>query len=221
MKRLKLTRALALLAGGTLALCSGGCVARAGVRAEPPPIAFSAPPTLVHAGSDVWVVYDYGYPVYYVDGDYWAYRDDVHAWYRADSYDASWVYVGVDIVPARIRHRDHRRYVHYRGSPGARVRRAPDAPALAPASRFDRPRGVPAPPRAEPRPERTRPPSPPPVRRAPERTRPSPRPAPERLAPSHRRAPEHVRPAPRRAPERVQPAPEPRRRERRDPKRQR
>ena len=85
---------------------------------------FNEPPPLVPVEGDVYVVRDYDQPVYYVDDSYWHVRGGT--WYRANSWNDSWVRVGVSIVPPRIIERDHRRYVHYRGRGDVHVYREHD-----------------------------------------------------------------------------------------------
>jgi hypothetical protein len=111
--------------GGT-ALLSLGCVAHAqagGYGEADAPVAFTEPPTLVEIDTDVWVVRDYDYPVYYVEGSYWVYRDNV--WWRSTAYDKGWARADVNVVPAVVVHRDHRAYVHYHGTSAARTRPGP------------------------------------------------------------------------------------------------
>ena len=141
MKTLRVISSLMLI--GAAAACSVGCTARAGVAGYArtgPPIYYSEPPTLVYVGPEVWVVQDAAYPVYYSDGYYWSYYDDV--WYRSDTYEGSWLRVDFNIVPTRIIHRDHTAYVHYRGSAGAQTRVAPRGPAMRPAA-LEHPHGGP------------------------------------------------------------------------------
>src|SRR5439155_23450075 len=70
-----------------------------------------------------WVVRDYDQPVYFVDEDYWVFRDGI--WYRSHSYEGGWARAEVNVVPAVIVHRDHRMYVHYHGAATAQTRVAP------------------------------------------------------------------------------------------------
>jgi len=128
MKRNALLLSLPLL--GAL---SAGCAVRAGVGATydpgpppPPPPANVEPPTLVAVDSGVWVVRDSDYPTYYIDDQYWVYRDNV--WYRSRYYDRDFVTVQVNVVPAPIVRRDHRAYIHFRGEAGAQTQIAPRAP---------------------------------------------------------------------------------------------
>jgi hypothetical protein len=121
MRTKKLIGAIAFIAG--TAAFGVGCMAHgsAGAYAEvDAPVVFVDPPTLVLVDSDVWVVRDYDYPVYYYSDFYWVYRDDV--WYRSHAYDGGWARVEVNVVPALIVRRDHRAYVHYHGSASAQTR---------------------------------------------------------------------------------------------------
>jgi hypothetical protein len=125
-------RNVLLLSLPLLGALSAGCVVRARAGATydpgppPPPPAYVEPPTLVAVDSGVWVVRDSDYPTYYVNDEYWVYRDDV--WYRSRYYDRDWVTVQVNVVPAPIVRRDHRVYVHFRGEAGAQTQIAPRAP---------------------------------------------------------------------------------------------
>ncbi len=112
--------AAALLTAGT------GCFghAEAGAHTEiDAPVVFEEEPTLVVVEPNVWVVRDYDYAVYYVDGYYWVYRDD--GWRRSRAYDRGWMTVEVSFVPRIIVSRDHHTYVHYHGPSNAPIRRAP------------------------------------------------------------------------------------------------
>jgi hypothetical protein len=132
------------LALGAAALVSG-CVAHAYGEADAP-VAFSAEPTLVVVEPDVWVVRDYDYAVYYVDGYYWVYRGDV--WYRSPTYERGWTTVEVNVVPRVIVSRDHHAYVHYHGAADAQTRKAPrERAAVAPAG--DKDKGARSPDRAD------------------------------------------------------------------------
>jgi hypothetical protein len=121
MRTEKLLGAIALI--GATAAFNAGCVGRAsaGAYAEvEAPVVFVEPPTLVLIDSGVWVVRDYEYSVYYYSDFYWVYRGGV--WYRSHAYDRGWATVEVDVVPSFVVHRDHRAYVHYRGSARAQTR---------------------------------------------------------------------------------------------------
>jgi hypothetical protein len=112
--------AAALLTAGT------GCFghAEAGAYTEvDAPVVFEEEPTLVVVEPNVWVVRDYDYAVYYVDGYYWVYRDD--GWRRSRAYDRGWMTVEMSFVPRIIVSRDHHAYVHYHGPSNAPLRRAP------------------------------------------------------------------------------------------------
>ena len=123
MRHKQLVFALATIAAA--AALDSGCVARAqmGASADAQPVVFTERPTLVLVESGVWVVRDYDYAVYYVDGSYWVFRDDV--WYRSPTYDHGWVVAEVSLVPGVIVHRDHRAYVHFHGVAKAETRLAP------------------------------------------------------------------------------------------------
>lgn len=113
-----------------LALAVLGCGVRA--RAYPyyrplleyqePWIAFEEPPRLVEIEPELYVVHDHYAPVYYVDGDFWCYHMGV--WYRATAWNRAWEAVHGSLVPERIAHRDHWRYVRYRSDEEV-VHRAP------------------------------------------------------------------------------------------------
>jgi hypothetical protein len=162
VKEKAIMRTATLLGGlalvGATALSNVGCVAHghagAYVEAEAPvveveaPVVFVEPPTLIEVDSDVWVVRDYDYPVYYVGDAYWVYRDDV--WYRSDTYDGGWARIDVNIVPSVVVHRDHSAYVHYRGAATARTRVGPRGSEMRPASLDRRPGYVSEPSRGPP-----------------------------------------------------------------------
>jgi hypothetical protein len=110
---------------GAVLLC-GGCVATAHGSANmeaDAPVVFTSEPTLVEVDSGVWVVRDYDQPVYYVNDDYWVFRDGI--WYRSHSYEGGWARVEVNVVPVLIVQRDHRMYVRYHGAATAQTRPAP------------------------------------------------------------------------------------------------
>ena len=81
-----------------LALATGGCLAQGRVSGG---YVATSDPMLVEIRPGVWVIEDYGEPVFYADGYYWAYRDDV--WYRSSYYTGGWVrYRSVPNVILRI-----------------------------------------------------------------------------------------------------------------------
>jgi hypothetical protein len=124
MRSKHFTRIIALL-GSTIVL-GGGCVARTQGSVEAnseAPVVFAEEPTLVEIDGGVWVVRDSEYPVYFVDDDYWVYRNDV--WYRSHSYERGWTVVEAPAVPVVVVHRDHRLYVRYHGVATAQTRIAP------------------------------------------------------------------------------------------------
>ncbi len=115
----------ASMLSGVVVLC-GGCVATAHGTAyteADAPVVFTSEPTLVEVDSGVWVVRDYDQPVYFVDEDYWVFRDGI--WYRSHTYDGGWARVEVNVIPAVIVHRDHRMFVRYHGAATAQTRVAP------------------------------------------------------------------------------------------------
>jgi len=119
----KLTGALALLGA---VVVTGGCTAHARGTAyaeADAPVVTVDNPTLVEVDTGVWVIRDYNEPVYFVNDDYWVYRNSV--WYRSHGYDGGWVVVEATVVPTVIVHRDHRTYVHYHGGGTAQTRAAP------------------------------------------------------------------------------------------------
>lgn len=89
-------------------------------------VAFVDAPELVYVEPGVYVVRDYAYPVYYIDGYYYSYRSGV--WYGAAHYNEPWVHVHLGGIPSLIAHRDHRRYAHYHGHHGAHVYREASRP---------------------------------------------------------------------------------------------
>lgn len=109
---------------------STGCVARARgyAYAEPPPppppaaVVYEEEPPLVEIEPNVYVVYDYNVPIYYVGGVYW--RFEAGVWYRSDYWNRGWVAVHAGAVPHPIAYRQHRHYVRYR-PPNPVVYRAP------------------------------------------------------------------------------------------------
>jgi hypothetical protein len=123
MRREQLICTIALI-GATAAL-SVGCVAhaQAGGHVEAEPVVFVEPPTLVSVDADVWVVRNYDYPVYYVSGFYWVFKDG--AWYKTRSYDHGWVTVEASVVPSIIVHRNHTMYVRFQGDANAQTKPAP------------------------------------------------------------------------------------------------
>ncbi|HZO16346.1 MAG TPA: hypothetical protein VFB62_23895 [Polyangiaceae bacterium] len=78
---------------------------------DPEPVVFEEPPPLVSIEPDVYVVYNYPVPVYYVGGFYWRFHSGL--WYRAPDYNASWVSVNAGVVPRTIIHRNHHHYARY------------------------------------------------------------------------------------------------------------
>ena len=92
----------AILIGAASAL-NAGCVAHAqagGYAEADTPVVFSEAPTLVSVDSNVWVVRDYDYAVFYFDSYYWVARDG--KWHRSRSYDGGWAVVEESVVPKVI-----------------------------------------------------------------------------------------------------------------------
>lgn len=183
------------------------------------------PSAMVYVNSDVQVIEDYDYPVFYSTGLYWRY--DGGTWYSSSYHDRGWNESRE--VPVTIRRIDRpTAYVHYRGEVNARPGQAgyrnthivaPTRPAGPPPHRTQPGQVYRAPTRTETRepvrsaPTRTERPEPTPVHNAPTRTESPPpahtqaydagHPAPTRAAPTHTESP---KPAPYRAPA---PAPTP------------
>ena len=102
-----------------LALGTGGCIAQGRVSGQ---MEATAEPMLVEINPGVWVIEDYSEPVFYVDGFYWLYRDDV--WFRSSYYTGGWARVqSAPQVVVSIQ--QPTAYVHYRAASGARVRSGP------------------------------------------------------------------------------------------------
>lgn len=118
-----MSRALVLvvgLVGGLATGCHARVYGHAHVRyVEPEPVVFVDAPDLVLVGDGVYVVQDYDYPVYYIDGYYYSYRGGT--WYHTSHWSDPWVTVNVNVVPGIVVHRDHHAYVHYHGHAGAHV----------------------------------------------------------------------------------------------------
>jgi hypothetical protein len=125
MRTKQLLGVLALV--GTAAL-STGCLVNARARATASadaPVVFSERPTLVAAGSGVWVVRASARATYYVDDYYWVWGDG--AWYRSSTWSGGWVVVEANVVPTVIVKRDHTLYVNYSGEANAATKPAPGA----------------------------------------------------------------------------------------------
>ena len=124
MKPVQLLGAMCICAA---AASSVGCEAHAQAVAtgevDSAPVVFVDRPTLVAVDGGVWVVRDYDYAVYYVDDNYWVYKENV--WYRSRAYNSGWVKVEVAVVPVIIVSRDHHKYVHFHGEATAQTRLAP------------------------------------------------------------------------------------------------
>jgi hypothetical protein len=123
MKIEKLPSALALIGAVTFA---GGCAAHVSGTAygeADAPVVNVDNPTLVEVDAGVWVIRDYDEPVYFVNDDYWLFRNGT--WYRSHGLQGGWVLVEASAVPNVIVRRDHRAYLHYHGGPAAQTRAAP------------------------------------------------------------------------------------------------
>lgn len=97
-------------------MCRSGFV---GVRVGPA-VGVGAEPTLVEVAPGVWAIEDNEEPVFYADGYYWAYRDDV--WFRSSVHTGGWLRVSAAprvIVTIGNPHA----YTRYRGRAGVHVRR--------------------------------------------------------------------------------------------------
>lgn len=104
------------------ALVIPGCLGTGGVRAGYTVTATTGQePTLAYYGNGLWVAEDYGEPMFYSDGYYWAYRDGY--WVRTPRWGHSWARVSYSYLPHTIRGIDRPSiYVRYRARPGIRVR---------------------------------------------------------------------------------------------------
>jgi hypothetical protein len=123
---MNVSRGLLVAVVGLVGTLSMGCHARVYghtrvhyVEAEP--VVFVDAPDLVYVEPGVYVVRDYDYPVYYIDGVYYSYRGGT--WYHTSHWSDPWVHVHVNVVPSLVVHRDHRHYVRYHGHAGAHVTR--------------------------------------------------------------------------------------------------
>jgi len=124
LANLQLLSAIAII-GATCAM-SAGCMvhARASANGEAEaPVTYASRPTLVAVGSGVWVVRASARATYYVNDNYWVYREGV--WYRSTTYDGGWVVVQATVVPNIIVNYDHTIYVNYQGSATAQTKPAP------------------------------------------------------------------------------------------------
>jgi hypothetical protein len=90
---------------------SAGCYSDATVTAEP---TYAADPELETIGTDVQVVDDLDYPVFYSGGFYWMW--DGGFWYRSPSWRGGWVGVAPLGVPFAVRGiRSPLAYSHWHG----------------------------------------------------------------------------------------------------------
>jgi hypothetical protein len=109
---------LAMLVGMGALLSS--CVVRGGAAFRTSP---GYEPQLVEVSPGVWVVENYHEPIFYDNGYYWRYDNNV--WYRSRYHSNGWVHVGHHQVPRAVVRIDRPgRYARYRATGNARVRRA-------------------------------------------------------------------------------------------------
>jgi hypothetical protein len=121
--RMRGQQLLGVLALGVAVACTG-CFVHASARGEAEaPVTYASTPTLVAAGSGVWVVRGSSRATYYVSDNYWCYREGT--WYRSTSWQGGWVVVEASIVPGVIVTRDHNKYVNFSGDANAETREAP------------------------------------------------------------------------------------------------
>jgi hypothetical protein len=112
------------------AVCGFGCHFQASARGEAEsPVTYASTPTLVAAGSGVWVVRGSARAVYYTNDSYWCYREGT--WYRSASWEGGWVVVQASVVPSVVVTRDHSKYVNYTGEANAETRVAPKGDLVA------------------------------------------------------------------------------------------
>jgi hypothetical protein len=98
------TKLVALVFAGAL----GASCAPIGVTGE----AYVTTPSLALVGPDVYVVADYGQPVFFADGFYWLWYDGF--WYRSHRYDGGWIHA-VSVPDAVARIDRPARYARYHG----------------------------------------------------------------------------------------------------------
>jgi hypothetical protein len=103
--------------------CMGCHVYASGQAEAGSPVTYASQPTLVAAGSGVWVVRGSARAVYYTSDSYWCYRSGT--WYRSASWDGGWVIVEASVVPGVIVTRDHNAYVMFEGEANAKTMPAP------------------------------------------------------------------------------------------------
>lgn len=87
---------------------TGGCVVR---ESRATVTATASTPDLVEISPGVWVIADYGEPIFYSGGYYWWNIDGY--WYRSSIYTGGWVY-WPSPPPIIVRIYDPYRYRHYR-----------------------------------------------------------------------------------------------------------
>ncbi len=123
MKRAWKTGILLALAVCAATACTAGYASYDGYGSYSVSASYSSP-SLAYVGPDVWAVEGWSEPVFYSDGYYWAYRNNV--WYRSPYWDRDWVYVNPHYVPRTIVRIDRPyAYRHYYARPGYRVRYGP------------------------------------------------------------------------------------------------
>jgi hypothetical protein len=122
-----------ILAAFIFATLAGGCVGESRVGYSAGATVVVETPDLVEVSPGVQVIADYDEPIFYSDGFYWRYDNDI--WYRSSSYTSGWVYIESPPVTIGRIDRPHG-YVHYRPS-GYVARRRP-----VPANRIERPKPV-------------------------------------------------------------------------------
>lgn len=124
---------------------------------------YASTPDMVTVSPGVSVIADYDEPIFYTDGFYWRYYDNV--WYRSSNYTGGWAFVAAPpIVIGRIdrpnvyRHYRPNGYVaHHRPVPISRIQRPERhaantyrAPVHAPTRTYNSPPARYAPPAREP-----------------------------------------------------------------------
>ena len=101
-----------VLAGGALGApaCAPSTVA----------VSAKVTPRLVWVPPGLWVLEDYPYAVYYVDGFYWKLVDGI--WHRSVYYDVDYVRVDINLVPRTVVGSYRPTHVHYRAPAHSQVR---------------------------------------------------------------------------------------------------
>lgn len=117
---------IASLIAGLFLLNAAGCAVEGQSRvytSDSYAAAYYEPPPLIMVEPGLYVVQGSAVPTYYSNGYYWHYQDGV--WYQAPRWNDPWARVEVNVVPGLVVHRDHSRYVRFRGHPHAHVVREP------------------------------------------------------------------------------------------------